>query len=305
MNFLDGGTTLGSGSVSTSNVSALQSDGADDGVSTNLALDPAACPDVTLWRLGCKSTVGPTTRAGLPTWRAVSTARTAATGGASAITTTAIGTCRSGNCSWDTGVAAAVGGWHQVSVVFSSDNVQFYYDGRLAASYGSGEAWGSYGGTSSARMMGYDAYQGGCQWIDAAISEVNVWTTPLGPDDESRLDNSGVVLQSDDVDDYPESGYMAAGWHFNGSLADFTGNGYDGTFIGGDPTWTNGPAFATASFMTYSLPPAIIRSPRSSCPMATPITARALQIQSMRQSRRHRRQRQSRRTFPPRLSANW
>ena len=47
-----------------------------------------------------------------------------------------------------------------------------------------------------------------------------MWTTPLGPDDESRLDNGGTVLQSDDVDDYPESGYMAAGWHFNGSLAE-------------------------------------------------------------------------------------
>ena len=58
VNFLDGGTTLGSGSVSTSNVSALQLDGADDGVSTNLALDPAACPDMTL--AGCKSTVRPT-----------------------------------------------------------------------------------------------------------------------------------------------------------------------------------------------------------------------------------------------------
>ena len=154
-----------------------------------------------------------------------------------------------GDGEWNTGVAAPVDGdWHHVAVVYSSGNVQFYFDGTGT----SRDLPGSFGGGSQSLTIGYDGYDSGSQYFSGAIDEVDVWKSALASGDITQLYNGGSGLQGD----YPVATNLVAGFHFDentGTTAhDFTGSGHDGTLsVGAGWTTSSKAALKIASYGPY------------------------------------------------------
>jgi RHS repeat-associated protein len=163
---------------------------------------------------------------------------------------------QSGNSNRDTGIPAQLadpaegnGGWNHISVVFTSSNILFYYDSLPAVSFGYPPGWDSFGGSSTADLtIGDDGYEGGSQYVDAAIQEVDVWSTDLTAAEERQLYNHGVVLTST----YPESDSLAAVYHLNDSTADaLGGDAYPGTPFG-TYSWTTATPDLSVATLTVN-----------------------------------------------------
>ena len=115
-----------------------------------------------------------------------------------------------------------------------------------AVSLGSAGDWGAFGESSSGLTIGYDADTDYPQNVDAAIQEVDVWSTDLTPTEESQLYNNGVVLTSG----YPESGSLEGVYHLNDS-PDGSYGAPDGTLFG-TYSWTTATPDLSVATLTVN-----------------------------------------------------
>jgi hypothetical protein len=84
---------------------------------------------------------------------------------------------------WSTGFSLSLDKWYDVSVVYSSTNITFYCNG-LSASFGSP---GTFGPASADMTVGFDAADGGPQYLDGYLNEVDVWKTALTSTEEAQV----------------------------------------------------------------------------------------------------------------------
>ncbi len=246
--FMDGGTSLGSPQTlnnTATETDALLLDSADGGINTDLT---ASYPEMTIraWvRIDGWTDNGEIVDcfdgSGGGFWPGVGYSP----GGDWYVQT--------GDGSWDTGIPAQLanpalgnGGWNHISVVFTSSNIFFYYNDMPAVSLGSAGDWGAFGGSSSGLTIGYDGTDGYPLNVDAAIQEVDVWSTDLTPTEESQLYNNGVVLTSG----YPESGSLEGVYHLNDS-PDGSYGAPDGTLFG-TYSWTTATPDLSVATLTVN-----------------------------------------------------
>ena len=248
-----GGTPVGGTAPTLASVNTLQLSGTNSGMNTDVSLDPVQFPNLTIsaWvkvngpsgdTADASGYIGSFDGPDGGFWRGV---RYITSGDESPDWSVSVG-----DGAWDTGIAAAVGGgWHFIALVYSSTNVDFYYDG-VDHSRGSPGNWGAYNNESSNLAVGYDAFDGGDQWLNGAINEVEVWDSALNSMQIAQLDNNGIGLSSINTGSLPDTADLVAGFDLEGNTDDFTGHGHDGTLFGGASFSSDGGGFQTVATLS-------------------------------------------------------
>ena len=228
--FSDGTADLGTASLSPTACHALQLDGTQGGMTTNLTINPDSDFTISSW-------------VKVDDW--------AANGNNASVIASFDGTSggwypglgffsggdwlvQVGDQDWDTGIPVTRGEWHYVSAVFSDSNVVFYCDG-VQSSYNSP---GDFGSNTSTMTLGFDACNGCAMGLDGEIEETTVFAAALSADQEATLYNGGLGV-------YGSAGIpnLVAGYDFHegqGTVVnDFSEHGYTGTLQPGS-LWGDG-----------------------------------------------------------------
>ncbi len=148
---------------------------------------------------------------------------------------------------WDTGIAVALGQWANVAVTFSGTDIVFYCDGQ-SRSFGSA---GSFTATDGTMTIGYDAVDGGPQYMTGELSEFDVWQAALTSTQIAAMNNGGNGFCASSTSDYTDSSQMLDGFHLSGDTSDFVTTDTV-TSTGSGESWATSDTPSYLATATYS-----------------------------------------------------